>query len=203
MQTFCGRSAFWRILGMVNSLSNSHPHWVDVPLEACGNWPVALLKHNQEQVEGSRRMAQTDLPRPMVVLGLAGLTPQALCLLLVAFSQTYRWAAIASACFYAAIILSFLGGLWWMAALQSGERKARFYVLAVIPSLVAWAALLPWVVGATWPVPSLIALGLMLLISPLADRMLARSIAFPRGWLKLRATMASGLGLLTLTLAVI
>lgn len=148
-------------------------------------------------------MAQTDLPRPMVVLGLAGLAPQALCVLLVAFSDAYRWAALAAACFYAAIILSFLGGLWWMAALQAGDRRARFYILAVIPSLAAWAALLPWVVGATWPVPSLIALGALLLISPLADRMLARSITFPTGWLKLRATMASGLGLLSLTLAVI
>lgn len=148
-------------------------------------------------------MAQSELPRPMVVLGLAGIAPQALCVLLVAFSQTYRWAALAAACFYAAIILSFLGGLWWMAALQAGENKARFYGLAVIPSLAAWAALLPWVVGATWPGPSLIALGLMLIASPLADRMLARSISFPIGWLKLRATMASGLGLLTLTLAVI
>lgn len=148
-------------------------------------------------------MDQSDLPRPMVVLGLAGLAPQALCLLLVAFSETYRWAALASACFYAAIILSFLGGLWWMAALQAGERKAGVYLLAVVPSLAAWAALLPWVVGAAWPVPSLIALGLMLLASPLADRMLSRSITFPTGWLKLRATMASGLGLLTLTVALV
>lgn len=203
MQTFCGRSDFWRIFGIEQLLCNALTPRFDVALGACGYSLARPLPEVTGQVEKAGVMNQYDLPRPMVVLGLAGLAPQALCLLLVAFSQSYRWAALAAACFYAAVILSFLGGLWWMAALQAGERRASVYLLAVVPSLAAWAALLPWVVGATWPVPSLFALGGMLLVSPLADRTLARSIKFPAGWLKLRTTMASGLGLLTLAIALV
>ena len=146
-------------------------------------------------------MMQTTLPRPLVLLGLAGIAPQVICCVLVAGGGPYQWAALAAGCLYAAIILSFLGGLWWMAGLLSGERGAWIYVLAVIPSLAGWAALLPWVFGWNWPVPSLVALGLLLLASPLADRAMARRIAFPAEWLRLRMAMAGGLGISTLLLA--
>jgi len=146
-------------------------------------------------------MKQTNLPRPAVLLGLAGLAPQACCVALVVIAGPYQWIGLAAGCFYAAIIFSFLGGLWWMAALLSGEKRAWIYLLAVLPSLVGWAALLPWNLGWSWPGPSLIALGWVLLLSPFADVAISRHIAFPSGWLKLRAAMAIGLGLLTLTLA--
>lgn len=148
-------------------------------------------------------MPPLRLPRPLVVLGLAGWLPQAASVALVALSAPLQWAAMAAGCFYAAVILSFLGGLWWMAGLLEGERRAWIYLLAVAPSLAAWAALLPWIAGWKWPGPSLVALGLLLLASPLADAVLARHITFPAGWLRLRAIMASGLGLLTLALALI
>jgi hypothetical protein len=41
------------------------------------------------------------------------------------------------------------------------------------------------------------------LASPLVDLSLARRIALPKGWLRLRWQMASGLGLTTLTLATV
>lgn len=148
-------------------------------------------------------MPQSELPRPLVVLGLAGIAPQALCLGMALLGGPFHWVAIAAGCFYAALILSFLGGLWWMAGLLAGDRRAAPYVLAVVPSLAAWAALLPWAFGWRWPGPSLGVLGLLLLLSPLADLMLARSIAVHRSWLSLRVTMASGLGLLSLALAVV
>jgi hypothetical protein len=116
-------------------------------------------------------------------------------------SPESRWLAIAGACFYVAVILSFLGGLWWMAAMLSGLRQAGVYLIAVVPSLAAWMALLPWAAGWSWPGPSLVWLGLLVLASPLVDRALARQIDFPAGWLKLRVAMASGLGLLTLAIA--
>ncbi|MFM2301814.1 MAG: hypothetical protein RLZZ84_1550 [Pseudomonadota bacterium] len=146
-------------------------------------------------------MAQSYLPRPAVLLGLSGLAPQALCVAFVAMSGQGEWVGLAAGCFYAAVILSFLGGLWWMAGLLGGEARAWIYGLAVLPSLAGWAALMPWVLGWSWPAPSLIALGALLLLSPLVDFAIARHLAFPPGWLRLRIAMAVGLGVLTLALA--
>ena len=75
------------------------------------------------------------------------------------------------------------------------------YGLAIVPSLIGWAALLPWSAGWNWPGPSLVVLALALLASPLVDRTLARHVAFPAGWLRLRVIMTSGLGFLTLLIA--
>jgi hypothetical protein len=146
-------------------------------------------------------MEKANLPRPAVLLGLAGLAPQACCVALVVIAGPYQWIGLAAGCFYAAIILSFLGGLWWMAALLSGETRTWIYGLAALPSLAGWAALLPWNLGWPWPGPSLIVLGWVLLASPLADVAISRHVTFPAGWLRLRAAMAVGLGLLTLALA--
>ena len=146
-------------------------------------------------------MPETILPRPLIALGLAGLLPQAICLMAVAYGGPERWIALAAGCFYAAIILSFLGGMWWMAGLLSGLRAGWVYGLAVLPSLIGFAALLPWTVGWSWPGPSLVVLALALLASPLVDRKLARHMAVPQGWLRLRMIMAGGLGLMTLLIA--
>ena len=146
-------------------------------------------------------MSIASLPRPLVAFGLGGLLPQAICLALVVQGGPERWIALAAACFYAAIILSFLGGMWWMAGLLSGLRAGWVYGLAIVPSLIGWAALLPWSAGWNWPGPSLVVLALALLASPLVDRTLARHVAFPAGWLRLRVIMTSGLGFLTLLIA--
>ena len=146
-------------------------------------------------------MLQT-LPRPLVVLGLAGLLPQAFCLVM-AMDSANHYFAIAAACCYAAVILSFLGGMWWMAGALGGLREPGVYILAVMPSLAAWAALLPWCVGWTWPGPSLALLGILLLMSPLADAALSSRMALPAGWLRLRMVMAGGLGVLTLAIAAV
>ena len=146
-------------------------------------------------------MLFASLPRPVVVLGLAGIAPQVFCAAKALTVPDDRWFALAAGCCYAALILSFLGGLWWMAGLLSGRTDAGLYALAVAPSLVAWLALLPWCFGWEWPGPSLIVLGAALLASPLVDRRLARTVPLPEGWLGLRAVMATGLGLSTLALA--
>jgi Protein of unknown function (DUF3429) len=146
-------------------------------------------------------MVVAPLPRALLAFGLAGLLPQAICLALVAHGGPERWVALAASCFYAAIILSFLGGLWWMAGLLAGLRAGWVYGVAVVPSLIGFAALLPWCFGWNWPSPSLAVLGLTLLASPLVDCALARHMALPADWLRLRVIMASGLGLLTLLIA--
>ena len=93
------------------------------------------------------------------------------------------------------------GELWWMTALLAGVRSGWTYALAVTPSLIGFAALLPWGGGWRWPHPSLVALGLTLLASPLVDLYLNRRTSLPNSWIRLRAVMASGLGLLTLLIA--
>ena len=59
-------------------------------------------------------------------LGLAGLVPQLACLAaLIAGPDEWRFAALAIAWGYAALIFSFLGGLWWGIAatqLHSAQR---------------------------------------------------------------------------------
>ena len=155
---------------------------------------------NRERESLVRPMENAALPRPAVLLGLAGIVPQALCFAAALVSIEWQWVALAAACFYAALILSFLGGLWWMQLLLQREERWRPWLLSVAASLGGWAALLPWCLGWTWPGPSLVALGALLVMSPLVDRHLAGPPAPPAGWLGLRARMAGGLGLLTLLL---
>ena len=138
------------------------------------------------------------LPRPVLWLGLAGILPQAVCLAVAIVQPDWRWVALAAGCFYAAVILSFLGGLWWMQALLRGEPGWEPYLWSVAASLSGWALLLPWTFGWSWPGPSLLLLGLAVLLSPLVDRRLARSLPVPDSWLALRQLMATGLGVLTL-----
>lgn len=142
-------------------------------------------------------MDQTNIPRPLTFLGLSGLAPQAVCLGIAALSQDWYWVALAAGYFYAAIILSFLGGLWWMQALERNTRGAAIYIVAVLPSLIAWASLLPWCLGWAWPGPSLVGLSLCLAASPLIDRALAQQLALASQWLRLRLVMALGLPCLT------
>ena len=148
-------------------------------------------------------MVSKNLPRPVVWCSLAGLLPQALCLALIMSDSSLRWVALAAACFYAALILSFLGGIWWMAAMLGGLRSVRPYAVSVLPSLFGFAALLPWCLGWTWPGPSLVALGLALIASPLVDRALANHVSFPVGWLRLRTAVSCGLGIVTLVIAAV
>jgi hypothetical protein len=146
-------------------------------------------------------MATSPLPRSLTLLGIAGWAPQVLCLVVAQGFAPYHAAALGAGCLYAAIILSFLGGLWWMSGLRAGAGTAWILGIAVVPSLFAWAAVLPLVFGAGWPAPSAVALGLGLLASPLADRAISRQVPVPPGWLGLRTTLSTGLGLLTLAIA--
>lgn len=123
------------------------------------------------------------------------------CWVLAAGWPDLRWFALSAGCCYAALILSFLGGLWWMAALVGDQKQAGAYIVAVLPSLAGWGAMLPWCFGWMWPGPSLIVLGLCLLASPLVDRALPSAQGLPTAWLRLRMAMAGGLGITTLALA--
>lgn len=73
------------------------------------------------------------------LLGLVGLLPFYV-LAAVAGIAELRELAVTAYLAYGAVILSFLGGIAWGRALSASDAKA--YRLSIVPSLVAWAALL-------------------------------------------------------------
>ncbi|WP_404463429.1 DUF3429 domain-containing protein [Vreelandella aquamarina] len=85
-------------------------------------------------------------------LGLAGLLPF-LGGSLVAWVAPTVWqvSAIYGFTYYSAVILSFLGGIHWGSALQvPRDNNARRLILAMVPSLIAWPALLFSPVTGLW-----------------------------------------------------
>ena len=138
-------------------------------------------------------------------LGLAGLLPQFTCVaVLYAGPAEWREAALAIAFAYAALILSFLGGMWWgiaAAAPAAQRRKALgwLWIAAVLPSLVALACFLPWALDWAWPEPSLVMLGGALLVTLGVDAKLG-ALA-PRWWMTLRLPLSTGLGFATIAAA--
>ncbi|TKD50357.1 DUF3429 domain-containing protein [Sphingomonas baiyangensis] len=146
----------------------------------------------------------TTAPPAARYLGFAGLLPQLLALA-AAYSGVPEWrfAAQALGFAYAALILSFLGGLWWGLAAAAGARAPGWvYGAAVVPSLVALAGCVPWAIGATWPGPSMLMLGLALVASLAVDRRLAALDLAPAWWLRLRTPLSLGLGACTLGIAI-
>lgn len=138
-------------------------------------------------------------------LGFAGLLPQvAVVLMLGSGSMWWHFAALSLGYAYAALIFSFLGGMWWgLAAGQSDRTPAWVWLAAVIPSLIALATAVPWAIGAPWPGPSLAILGVALLASLLVDRRLVAIGLAPSWWMALRVPLSIGLGALTLATALL
>jgi len=148
----------------------------------------------------------TSLPQvrtPPVALGAAGLLPQIACVTLALLEPTTRSAAAVVGGGYAALILSFLGGMWWMQALVRSDARWWPYLLAVAPSLIGWAALLAVLAGVTPPAAALMTLALALLASPLGDREIGPLLRGVPAWRQLRLTLSGGLGAMTLVLALL
>jgi Protein of unknown function (DUF3429) len=143
------------------------------------------------------------LPPPARTLGLMGLLPQLAAVFEVATDGEWRWVALALGFGYAALIFSFIGGLWWGLALASERKAGWMFGAGVLPSLIALAAFAPWTLGMEWPGPSLILIGACLGISPLVDHAIARDIMLADGWLRLRWLLSGGLGVLTIALGLV
>lgn len=147
----------------------------------------------------------SNLSQTALIAGYSGLLPQILAAILVFTDSEYRWTGLAAAYGYAALIFSFLGGIWWgfgITARKTDAAAGPIFILAVAPSLIAFATYLPWIWGWEWPGPSLAWIGIFLIASPLADRWLQHRCHLPAGWMKLRWHLSFGLGGLTLLLAV-
>ena len=135
-------------------------------------------------------------------LGYAGLLPQAFAVFLLLDGSEMRWIASAGGFGYAAIIFSFLGGLWWAMAMLNPAAPRWIFPAAIAPSLIALLTFLPWTWGWDWPGPSLLVLAVGLMASPLIDRQIVRYIELPHGWMRLRWHLSLGLGGMTGVLAI-
>ena len=138
----------------------------------------------------------TEVRRTAFALGFAGLLPQ---MGAVAFALDRDRGTPVFALFYALLILSFLGGMWWGFAMRRADDPAqgRLALLAVAPSLVAVAIVLAaFVTGRIdW---ALVATGVALFLTLPVDRRLARRGDAPANWMRLRVPLSLGLGALTI-----
>ncbi|MDB5819605.1 MAG: hypothetical protein JWQ11_3245 [Rhizobacter sp.] len=114
-------------------------------------------------------------------LGYAGLIPfvvgAALMWIVLPDARTHVAKALTA---YAAVIVSFLGGIHWgLSFRQHAPTQAVSYVWGVVPSLVACVALM------MTPEAALVVLGVMLVVSYLVDRKVY-PLEGARVWLTLR-----------------
>ena len=88
---------------------------------------------------------------------------------------------------YGAVIASFLGGIRWGAAAARGAGSAD-YLIAIVPSLVAWAAL---AAPAPW---DLRVLGILVLVWGVVDQDLSRRGLAPVWLTRLRLVLSGVAG---------
>jgi hypothetical protein len=118
-------------------------------------------------------------------LGYGGLLPFVAGALLVWLvwpeAHPYATAALSG---YAAVIVSFLGGIHWGVAFTRPDPPAWLFVWGVVPSLVAWVAVvMP-------PSAGLVIHGVMLVACYLVDRRLYPLFGLS-GWLTLRFRLSA------------
>jgi len=136
-----------------------------------------------------------------VLLGVSGAVPFiVLALASWIAAETTALVAVEWVLFYAAVILSFIGGAHWgFASVYLDNRRtaalSRLLVFSVLPSLIGWAALL---FPAPWSAGTLAAAFVAIL--PLDRWAQAHSFA-PEWWMRLRlplsATVATALAVTT------
>lgn len=151
--------------------------------------------------------APAPVGRTALLLGFAGLLPPVAGIVLIALGKRdptdMAWAPLLAGylvvLIYGAVILSFLGGIWWGFAMRRTFGQARLAGIAVLPSLMAVACVLAAAAtsqhGGPWPV---IALGVAILLTLPVDRHLVATGEAPANWMRLRVPLSLGLGGLTI-----
>jgi hypothetical protein len=144
------------------------------------------------------------VPLAALLLGVAGLLPTLLALFVrlaagATPDHSLPLALGALGLLYSALILSFLGGIWWgLAAAQLRPEEAPgLLAVSVVPTVVALV-----LVGLSlrWPMPASLLLGLAIALTPLVDRALGRMDLTPPWWMRLRWPLSLALGILTIGL---
>jgi peptidoglycan/LPS O-acetylase OafA/YrhL len=169
---------------------------------------LALRDYNAKEIPMPANLNQPlpKLPNAALLAGYAGLLPQIIAAVLLLSGSEYQWSALAIAYGYATFIFSFLGGIWWGFGVVARKEEADagpIFMVAVAPSLIAFLTYLPWIWGLDWPGPSLLLIGLCLMLSPLVDRWLQPRCNLPDGWMRLRWHLSLGLGGLTFVLGIL
>jgi len=132
----------------------------------------------------------TEVPRPALVLGLAGLIPFAACAVAVwTSSPIFQVEGVGLLLTYAAVILTFLGGVHWGKALageNAGDLNWMRLGWSVTPSLIAWIAL------RMSPGFTIIVFIAAFAAAFLVDRHAVRAGFFPEWYLPLRKVLTLG-----------
>lgn len=137
--------------------------------------------------------------RTALVLGYAGLLPQTASLAFLLLG-TEGSIALVGGFAYAALIFSFLGGVWWGQALSIAGSPRWIYFAAVMPSLIAFGLFVTGAVGWVSAQQQLIVLGALVAGSPLVDHAIHCDGVL---WMRLRWHLSIGLGLLTMMLGLL
>lgn len=150
---------------------------------------------------------QDRVSRAAYLLGFAGLLPPLAAVALIALGRgdptDLAWVPLligyGLALIYAAVILSFLGGIWWGFAMRRDAGQGRLVALSVLPPLVAAACVggAALTVRDGGPLP-LVVLGAAVMLTLLVDRHLVATGEAPAGWMRLRVPLSLGLGVLTI-----
>jgi hypothetical protein len=144
---------------------------------------------------------QNPLQQSAFTLSLAGLLPQVAACVVAITNKDLAIYALVSGFAYAALIFSFIGGVWWGQALAAPAKHIWIFVAAVCPSLIAWSAALLMFLNLNWCPYAISAIAIGLLLSPFIDLQIGKVLTLPQGWMRLRLTLSLGLGSLTLMLA--
>jgi hypothetical protein len=144
-------------------------------------------------------MSDSPLPRSALWLGLYGLLPSIAALGVLALLPEWRAIAAGAGVAYGAVIASFVGGAWWglACARAPAESLPRHLVFSVVPSLVAWPAVL-----VPYPTGYLVLAMLFAVLLP-TDRRLHMDGIAPAWWLTLRRPLSLGMAALHAAGAVI
>ncbi|XP_028450221.1 transmembrane protein 69 isoform X1 [Perca flavescens] len=117
------------------------------------SWPASRLCHGDSRgtseksnsKEGFSLRALTQAPKPALYLGFSGLLPFLSAPLLMAATQSFYPELAYAQVVYGASIVSFLGGARWGFAIPAGSPAQPDWMNlgnSVVPSLLAWLALL-------------------------------------------------------------
>ncbi len=143
-------------------------------------------------------------PMPAIVLGALGLLPMVIALFVRLAAGVDPDSPLPGkigglALTYAAMVLSFLGGIWWgVASARAGEEeRSTLLVIAVVPTILAT---LLYGLSADLPVLCSTLLGLVIAATPVVDHMLDRKRLVPGWWMTLRLPLSLALGALTIGL---
>ncbi len=144
------------------------------------------------------------IPLPAMILGGAGVVPLFLSVIMAAVvPDVFGLPLIRVAIVYSAVILSFLGGMYWgmassaLVAQPVASEPPGMLGWSVVPALLGWiAAFLPPPIGAS-------ALAVMFIAVLFLDRRCVLLRYVPEWWMRLRIRLTAAMVAILLLLAVV